>query len=379
MSAKPKKPKAPRAKGTGQIFQPKGSRYLWISYYIEGKRHYEGTKSTREGDAQRLLTDRLGDIQKGIPVTPKMGRKPLSSALKSVVNDQTMNDRESVKHTQRRIDKHLLKHFNANRLLASLTTNDLTEYAAARLEAKASAASVNQELAIVKRAFRLAVGAGELVVMPRIPMLALNNTRTGFFERSEFDSVRAALPVALRGAVTFSYLTGWRVKSEVLPLEWKQVDRDRQVIRLEPGTTKNKKARTLPYALLPELVTVVDDAWKEHEQLKAQGTICPFVFHRNGKQIKNFRKAWTAAGEEAECPAKLLHDFRRTAVRNLVRAGIPEKTAMGVTGHKTRSVFDRYDIVNEDDLRGALGKLAEASNVGVKRQGKVKRFARRAS
>jgi integrase len=135
------------------------------------------------------------------------------------------------------------------------------------------------------------------------------------------------------------------------------MDRTPKTVRLEVGTTKNKEARVLPYALLPELVDVIDTAWTEHERLQTAGTICPYVFHREGQRIKDFRKAFETACTTAGCPDKIPHDMRRTAVRNLVRAGVPEKQAMGITGHKTRSVFDRYDIVVEDDLRTALGKL----------------------
>jgi integrase len=110
--------------------------------------------------------------------------------------------------------------------------------------------------------------------------------------------------------------------------------------------------------LLPELEDVIEAQWRAYERQKARDAIVPFVFHWHGGEIRDFRSAWRAATIAAGCPGRIPHDFRRTAVRNLVRVGVPEKTAMLLTGHKTRSVFDRYDIVNEQDLRDAVGKLA---------------------
>ena len=155
---------------------------------------------------------------------------------------------------------------------------------------------------------------------------------------------------------------------------WSQVDRDRQTIRLEPGTTKNNEGRTIPYALLPELVEVIEAAWKEHERLKGEDKICPYVFHRNGKRIKVFHGAWKTACETAGCPGKLFHDFRRTAIRNLSRKGVPDTVAMRISGHKTRSVFDRYNIVNEADLREALGKVAQPDAASGRKTGRVRQF-----
>ena len=147
---------------------------------------------------------------------------------------------------------------------------------------------------------------------------------------------------------------------------------------LEPGTTKNAEGRWLPYELLPELATVIDEQWTAHERLRKAGVICPWVFHREGTPITAFRKAWHAACTTAGVPGKIPHDFRRTAVRNLVRAGVPDSIAMKITGHKMRSVFDRYDIVNEADLRDAVGKLAAlgtGTKMGQSRgSGRVARF-----
>jgi integrase len=100
----------------------------------------------------------------------------------------------------------------------------------------------------------------------------------------------------------------------------------------------------------------MDAQWKRHAALEKAGTICPYVFHRAGKQNKCFRGAWEAAREKAGHPGRLRHDFRRSAARNFVRSGTPDTVAMKITGHKTRSVFDRY-ITSSEDVRQALGSL----------------------
>jgi integrase len=340
-------------------------RIWWIRYYRNGRRYEESSGSEKKGAVIDLLKIREGDSARGLPVTPKIGRLRFEEAAADVVTDYRVNGKRTLVDVERRIKNHLTPFFGGRRM-ANITTAEVRAFIASRQAAKASSAEINRELSILKRAYRLALKDGKLLHAPHVPMLEERNIRQGFFEREMFEAVRAALPQPLRLVVTFAYLTGWRIRSEILPLQWRQVDRKGGVVRLEPGTTKNSEGRTFPYRdLLPELRDTIEAQWKTHEELQARGILSPWVFPRlrgadPGRGIGSFRKAWQSACEEAGCPQSIPHDFRRSAVRNLVRAGVSERTAMMLTGHKTRSVFDRYDIVNEADLEDAVRKLAAA-------------------
>ena len=332
----------------------------WVRYYRNGQRHEETSHSRKKTDAERLLRLREGDVARGIPVTAQVGRVRFDETAKDIVNDYVVNARRSVGDLQRRIRLHLTPFFGGRRM-AALTTTDVRAYVAHRQAEEAANATINRELAALKRMFVLAIDAGKLLHRPRIRMLKENNVRTGFFERDEFEAVRSHLPAPPQAVVTFAYLTGWRIDSEILPLEWRQVDRQAGMIRLEPGTTKNDDARLFPFSEFPELAEVIESQWSETKRIEQErGIVCRWVFHRAGRQIRSYHKAWQSACSAAGYPQRIPHDFRRTAVRNLVRAGVSERVAMQLTGHKTRSVFDRYDIVNEADLREAVRKLGNA-------------------
>ena len=185
--------------------------------------------------------------------------------------------------------------------------------------------------------------------LPFIPMLKENNTRKGFFEHGDCLALRDTLPEHLKGFVTFAYKTGWRV-SEISNLTWRQVDRDQAIVRLEVGETKNDEGRTV--YLDEELKGIFNRQWEKRKEGKKL-ILYVFTNEEGIGRIKDFRKSWATACEKAKIGKRLFHDFRRTAVRNMVRSGIPERVAMMISGHKTRSVFERYNIVNDTDLKMA--------------------------
>jgi len=337
----------------------KRGKTWWIKYYRNGRPMRESTGSPKETIARTLLRQREGDVSRGLPITTQTNRVTFEEATADVVNDYKVNGKRSLSDVERRIKKHLTPFFQGRRL-AAITTADVRRYVDARQTEQAANAQINRELAVLKRSFTLAMQANKLMFKPHIPMLREDNVRTGFFEPEQFAGVRAHLPEFLRPVVTVAYITGWRIPSEVLSLQWRQVDFKAGIIRLDAGTTKNGEGRVFPMTV--ELRATLN-AQLEHTNAvrREKGIICPWVFHRDGAAIKTFRRSWTAACKAAGCPGRIPHDFRRTAVRNLVRAGVPERVAMTMTGHKTRSVFERYNIVSESDLMGAAQRLDAAA------------------
>ena len=156
----------------------------------------------------------------------------------------------------------------------------------------------------------------------------------------------------MKPVIVFAYHTGWR-REEILNLTWDKVDLKEGLVRIDPGETKNEEGRT---------VYIDGEVLEELKVLHRNRRLdCNYVFHWNCQPIRDFRGAWDSAyikaglsqvvkdeqRHETKVPTKIFHDFRRTAVRDMIRAGVPERVAMTISGHKTRSVFDRYNIVRD--------------------------------
>ncbi len=241
-----------------------------------------------------------------------------------------------------------------------VTTAKVEEFIQARLrprvadgheEKPPAPATINREVGALSQAFNLARRQGRLSRVPYIPMLKEDNARQGFFERADFEAVAANLPDPINGIARFAYLSGWR-KGEILPLRWEAIDRAAGEVRLR--TSKNRHGRILP--LDGALANLIERRWARREYRTAGDVtrLSDFVFHRAGRLMVDFKKAWAKACETAGVPGRLFHDLRRTAVRNMVRAGVPQSVAMSISGHRTMSMFLRYDITSGDDMRDAI-------------------------
>lgn len=340
--------------GEGNVFL-RGNRY-WVQYSVNGHRIRESAKTTDERKARKFLREKLTAAQGGAkPVTKVLVTELLDNLL-----DFYRTNRPKSAAWAEIVVNHLREPF-AHIRAADLGTAHVKDYEKKRKAKGRGNATINRELAILRRAFSLGMEHEPPLVtrVPRIAELAENAPRKGFFEAKVFERLCGELPPDVRDVAIFAYWTGCR-KSEILGLRWTQVDFDDSTVRLE--VTKNGEPREIP--LSGELFEVLFH--RRAEAAAWPGS--PWVFSREGRRIVNFYTAWRSACERAGLTgdAALLHDLRRTGVRNLIRAGVPEKVAMLISGHKTRSVFDRYHIVQGDDLKDAMKKLEKHLKRGEK-------------
>jgi integrase len=260
-----------------------------------------------------------------------------------------------------------------------VTSALIARYVDARQQEGAKNATINREMAALKRMFNIANEATPPKVhrVPSFPMLKENNVRTGFLTHDQYQRLVDGTELWFRALVACGYTYGWRVAELLLRLRVNQIDLAQRSIRLEAGTTKNDDGRevvttSLVHALLSACVMgKKPDDW---------------IFTRpNGKRVSDFRGTWqmqcVRAGlgqlacrncseptsDTAKCKkcgfkgthytGLIFHDLRRSAARNLRSAGVPETVIMKIGGWKTNSVFRRYAIVNRDDIADAMQKL----------------------
>ena len=342
-------------RGSGSVYRRQ--RTWWLSFYLKNGRHVcesAGTKDKQE--ARNLLRVKMGQLEEDRLVIGA-DRVTFEDLIAGVEADYITNDRKSLDKVKFRT-RHLAESFAGSKA-TEIGRAEIKAFIARRKKENASNAEINRELDVLRRGFNLALEDEKLARAPKVPRLEESSPRAGFFEPDAFQAVVEHLPDYLKPPMELAYHSGWRCRSEILPLAWRNLDFDTGTIRLDVGSTKNKDGRVI--YMTAALRGLLEEQRERTLALQREtDRLIPLVFHNNGRPIVNYYKAWHRACRAAGLSGKIPHDFRRTAVRNMVRAGIPERVAMQMAGHKTRSVFDRYHIVADGDLREAAHKLEVA-------------------
>lgn len=349
------RPSKRRVFGTGGIFEKKGSRFLYISYRdMNGKLRQESTKSESLMVAENLLRDRLVKVEQGLPVA-EMKKLKYEDIRKTLILDYRTR---GVKMLEEDKDgnpyvwgfEHLDPFFK-NRPVRTITTDLLYEFIERRQNDGAKNATINRNLSLLRRMISLARREGKLVQAPYFPMLKEDNVRKGFLTPSQFIKLRQAMPEHLRPLVTFLYFTGCRIGA-ALAITWSQIESEkgRFQLRIEGNQTKNEEPILLPLPL--ELNEILKKLPRKGKLFDARNLRKSFqaACVKVGLGVETGPEVWQYKG-------LLLHDFRRSGVRNLIRSGVPRRIAMKISGHVTESTFERYNIVDSTDLHEAMAKI----------------------
>jgi integrase len=374
----------------GYVYKLKNSKKWYIQYYRNGERFQQSTGTTVKAVAERILKSKEGQIAEGKFPGLRVERTTFDELAADYLNDYKIKDRKSLSKAKQCV-KNLAKVFGG-RKITNITSDAINAYILKRKGEKVENSTINRDIQALGKMFTLGQRhePPKVIQRPHIGQFLLSekeNVRKGFFQIDEYVKMMDALPEHVKPAFTLAYRTGMR-KGEILSkLTWDKVDLTSGKITLEAEDTKNEEAKIIP--LSGETLETIMRQKELRDRLYPK---CPFVFFYKGRQMKDFRAAWDTAlrkcgyapnykckdcGAVTELPdgvkrrglpchackslklrrqGKIFHDCRRSGVRNMKRAGIPDKEAMMISGHKTPSVFQRYNIVDEDDLRREYAK-----------------------
>jgi integrase len=337
-----------RKRGSGTVYRR--GRIWWIQYFVRGQIVPESTGFTEKADAENLLKQRIGEVAAGRRVGPE--RATIADLCALVVEDNRLRKLRDAQHVEWRYKAHI-EPLVGSLLVSRFGSAQVRQYVAQRRSAGASDATINRELAIIRRGFKLGAQEDPPLVQRQLAIAKLeeDNVRQGFLEQDQYERLLEELPNDLKALLVCGYHTGAR-KNELRRVPWEQVDVDGGLIRLSVGQTKTKRARTLP---------IYGDMrrWLERQRETCPEGCC-WVFHgARGRLVDNHLNGWKEACERAGVRSLLFHDLRRSAVRNMKRACVQDRVAMEITGHRTRSIFDRYNIVDVGDLHSAGERLEE--------------------
>lgn len=366
-----------RANGEGGLIKLKNCRYWYAQYYQDGRQIRVSTKTEVKAEAIQTLRKLMGDRDNGLAPVTDMRRLKYSDLRQALIDSYIAQGNKSLKSKADGSEtiagltalddffgfKSVVVDGKVNvtdkgMSVAQITTDAARRFVRKRRDDGTGNAAINRSLAALRRMLRIAKRDKKIHEVPYIEFQKEPPARKNFLEREKFEELINLLPTHLRPLVTFLYYCGTRI-GEALQIEWSQCDLTARLIRLESEQTKTSEARVLP---LPSVLVNMLSAVEPKTGRVFDGT--------------NLRKEWMTAcaacglGSKIEVEGKpydpryeglTLHDLRRSAVRNLINAGVRERVAMQITGHKTRSVFDRYHIVSPVDVTNAMQAVEAAS------------------
>lgn len=331
--------------GSGTLF--KRGNIWYLSYWVDGRQVQKSTRSAKLQDAKRLRDQILGRKSRGELYNFGVDRITCGELLDDFLIRAEVNSKPATVRIWRFVIEANIRPFFGHRKAVAVTTELLREYRRKRLSQGRSETTVNRELSLLRIAFNLGRKSTppKVINVPYFPIVAEDNARQGFLTDEQYATLRDALPDDLKPLFVTAYFTGIRL-GELLAIRWEQVDFDQSFIVLNAAETKAGHARAVPI-LLGDMEKWLRWAFEN------QSEECPFVFQREGIAIKSFRRSWARACKTAGVPDLKFHDLRRTAVRNMRRAGVSQVVRMKISGHRTDSMERRYNIVDVDDIKTA--------------------------
>lgn len=361
--SQPKKGTKKRPRGTGAIFEVPRSRFLWIGYTgPNGKYVKESSGTEKKTEAQKFLKNRMEQVSGGKFLGKQVEKITVDELYEDLLQDYRIRGL-FVLWPQRCWNAHLKDYFNG--MKATLVgTPQIAGYVQKRQGEGAAKATVNRELALLRRAFSLGFNA-EPQKVSRVPKFRRfivsekGNERRGFVEEAEYRKLMEGTSgqLWLRGLLALGYNFGFR-KMELLEMRCNQVDLLNNTVSLYSGETKNGE---------PRIVVLTEECRQIVTELRRGKQPQDYLFTRKeGEPVRDFRGAWETLVASVRLPSLLFHDLRRSAVRNMIRRGVPQKTARQISGHKTDSIFSRYNIVSEDDIADAARKIEEGAKAALK-------------
>lgn len=330
--------------GAGSIYQRGGIWY--VSVWVDGRQIQKSSGSQQRQDAVRLRDQLLGRRGRGDLSREVTQKATCGELLDDLIEHLRAKNKRTTEKVWKWVIEANLRPFFGNRKAATVSTALLKDYRRKRVAEGRSESTCNRELSVLRTAFHLGrkCTPPKVTTVPYFPMATESNVRQGFLSDEQYEKLRDALPDYLKPLFITAYFTGVRL-GELLAIEWYQVDWEQGFITLNAERTKNGYTRAVPI-LEGDMQT-----WLEWSRDHADG--CPRIFHRDGVTFKEFRRPWLKAIATAGVPELKFHDLRRTAVRNMRRAGVPQVVRMRISGHRTDSMERRYNIVDIEDIRSA--------------------------